>query len=97
MRVRVPLSAQERDSRKEGINTKMSRKEWLTFVSDICVVVCVCVAVGLLTGKFILYAVVGIVGGVLLGLGLKKYRDRKAAGKQDEKKPEDQETDKENE
>ena len=76
---------------------KMSRKEWLTFASDVCVVVCVGVVVGLLTGKFFLYAAVGIVGGVLLGIGLKKYRDRKAAGKQEEKRPEDQETDKENE
>lgn len=69
----------------------------MTFISDICVVVCICVAVGLLTGKFFLFAVVGIVGGVLLGLGLKKYRDRKASGKQEEKKPEELEADKGNE
>ena len=75
---------------------KMSRKEWLTFASDVCVVVCVGVVVGLLTGKFFLYAVVGIVGGVLLGLGLKKYRDRRASGKQEEKNPKEQETDKGN-
>ena len=70
---------------------KMSRNEWLTFVSDICCGICFCIAIGVLVNKIVLFAVIGVVAGILLAIASKKFRDRKATAKKEEEKPEEPE------